>query len=191
MPTTIFTNTLPSDDSGNEGFSFRQRVALTGGSQGQTRVTFKANSTVGWKVDHCSFGKWTGTSANGPTTTTPKELTFSGASGFSIAAGGTITSDFVSDPASYTSSDSLIVIMDFTAGGTLGNEKINNGPVTGADLQFNAASASYNVASPTGYTDGGAVVAGVSLIEVQAAGSIIPVFSESPQLTQMIEVIGW
>lgn len=163
--TTIFTGSLNADDSGNEGFSFRNIVAITGDAQGQIRVTFKAASAGNFHTDHCAVGIWTGTNQN--TTATPVELTFSnGGHGFSVSNGATATSDWV-NLAGFTSANKLLVVVDFnvTAGG--GNESGNTSS-TGNTNYYQAATASYNVAVANFV---GTVVNDtiVSLIEVQAA----------------------
>lgn len=55
------------------------------------RVTFKAASAEGLKVDNASIVQRSGSTGNG--TTTPTELLFSGVSGFDCAANSTVTSD--------------------------------------------------------------------------------------------------
>src|SRR5712664_4830438 len=103
MPTTIFTYALGTDDTGNDGFCTRQVCVITGGAQGQIRATFKAASAATFKTDHCSIG----ISATEPgTTAVPTELLFSGAHGFTISNGATITSDWVNF-SGFTSSDKL------------------------------------------------------------------------------------
>lgn len=173
MPTTIFTDSLTADDNVNDGFSIRNVLVITGGAQGQVRVTFKASGSAAFKVDHCSIGISNGTSAN--TTTTPTELTFSGGSGFSIALGQSITSDFVNF-SGFISTDKLVVIFDVNSAAGSGNYSDDNAS-TGNTNFFQAATVSWNVAAPTGFSSNINVNSGVSLIEVQPApggGTVVP-----------------
>lgn len=165
MPTTIFTDTLTSDDNNNDGLSVRNVLAITGGAQTQIRVTFKASSSQGLHADHCSIGISTGTNAN--TTAIPTELLFSGASGFTIAANGLITSDFVNF-AGFTAADKLVAILDVNAAGAGG--LIDDLASTGNVNWFAVATASYNVAAPAGFASQATTNISVSLIETQAVG---------------------
>jgi hypothetical protein len=145
--TTIFTDTLNSSDSGNAGQSLRDVLTITGGAQSQVQVTFtgKAGSTT--VVDHASIGISTGTNSN--TTTTPVELTFSGGHGFTFPNGSTnITSDWV-NLSGFTSSNKLVVIVDFDATTGGGDYGINTTTATATGYFFNPG-ATYNVASPSG-----------------------------------------
>jgi hypothetical protein len=156
MPITIWTAPgSPLFNNGDSGLTLRglygigfaNNVALTSGNNGgdwPVRVTFKADSSNGnWQVDHASIGVSTGVGSN--TTATPVELKFGGASGFIVAQGTSITSDWVLIPA-FTTSNVLVVIYDQTTG--------NNS----AGILFSSATASlylksgvsYNVAVPPG-----------------------------------------
>jgi hypothetical protein len=145
-------------NSGNNGISersligtgFANGVALTAGNNGgakQIRVTFEAAIAAGnWQVDHAAIGIWAGTGAN--TTNTPVELTFSGAHGFNIAQGATITSDWVTVPP-FTTSNVLVVITDQNASnGTAGYTEFN---LANSSNNY-ATGASYNQAVVSGYT---------------------------------------
>lgn len=167
MPTTIFTSALGTDDSGNEGFSFRNILLITGNAQGQIRVTFKAASAGTFKVDHASIGIYSG-SGSANTTATPVELLFSGAHGFTVSNGATITSDWA-DLAGFTSANNLVVIEDFNSGAGSGAESQNPAAPNGNTLWYQASSASYNQSVAGLANVLGSIVVGVSLIEVQAS----------------------
>lgn len=163
MPTTIYTGVLTQSTPGYAGTTCRSEVPITGGSLGQVRVTFSSPGLESLTLTHASIGISL-QNATGSTTAVPVELTFAGLSGFDIPFGGTlITSDWVNLPG-FTAADLLIVVEDVAAGGT---------GFISYEPQFSeyeqAATASYNVATVSGYTNGGATV-GVVLIETQAAG---------------------
>lgn len=164
--TTIFTDTPNVDDNANDGFSVRDVLPITGGAQTQIRVTFKASGSAAFKTDHCSIGISNGTSAN--TTATPTELTFSGGHGFSIALGTTITSDFVNF-SGFTSTDKLVVIFDCNSAANSGNWQDSS--TTGNSLWFKAATVSWNVAAPAGFTQSANTNGAITLIETQSAAS--------------------
>jgi hypothetical protein len=128
-------------NSGNNGISersligtgFANGVALRAGNNGgakQIRVTFEAAIAAwNWQVDHAAIGIWAGTGAN-----TPVELTFSGAHGFNIAQGATITSHWVTVPP-FTTSNVLVVITDQSASnGTAGYTEFNLANSSGSNL---------------------------------------------------------
>lgn len=162
---TIFTDALGSDRADSQG-SFRCVIPITGGALDQVRVRFVSHSGLGWATTNVSIGIWTGVTMK--TTATPVELLFSGSSGFSIGSGSTITSDWV-NLTGFTSSDKLVVVMDFTSSAV----SMRTG-VTGVDLNYLfGAVASYNSADPTGLGGWGSGldwVYGVNLIETQSTG---------------------
>jgi hypothetical protein len=162
--TVIFTNTFTGDDNGNANFSIRNVVAITGGAQGQIRATFAASSSGALSTSHCSIGIWSGTGPN--TTATPTELTFGGASGFSISSGASITSDWINF-GGFTASDRLVAIFDAGANGNF----IDDSASTGNTNWFKAAATSCNVAAPTGFTSQANLVISLASIEVRAAPS--------------------
>jgi hypothetical protein len=112
-PTTIFTPNpaLPDNESGLGGNSLRTVVTITAGSSGRVGATF-LGGTSPLTVAHAAIGVWTG--SNTDTTATPVELKFSGASGFTLGANGTIVSDL--ETLAFTSSNRLVVILDVTSG---------------------------------------------------------------------------
>ncbi|MEW6351615.1 MAG: hypothetical protein AB1646_21410 [Thermodesulfobacteriota bacterium] len=66
-------------------------ASALGKSGTSVRVTFRAPSGAATTIDHASIVERSGATANG--TTTPTELLFSGVSGTTIPANGTVTSD--------------------------------------------------------------------------------------------------
>jgi len=171
MTTTVFSATLATNDAGNTGYSFRNRVATIAGGAGQVRVTFEAHSGLGFTVNNVSIG--VGVASPAPplaggsnTQATPVELKFSGSSGFAIAAGSTITSDWAN--LTFSSGDDLVVIIDFA--GSNGNERVLT---SGGHLYYEAATATYNSANPGWLsTERLAWVTGFNLIGSQSASGI-------------------
>ncbi len=178
--TTIFTETLSSDNNGNTNYSFRQVVEITGNAQGQVRVTFKAASNVStngnFTTNHCAIGISTQSTAYGPaggplalnTTAKPVELTFGGVSGFNLTANGqTIVSDWI-NLSGFTTTNMLVVVMDWASTG--GGDAFIGSGLSNAGLWYLASAATYNVAAPTGSWSGApGELDGVTLIETQAA----------------------
>lgn len=137
---TIYTQALTSNNSGDEGFTYRVEVAVTAPGGRRLRVTFAASTAGTFICDHCSIGISAG---SGATIGIPTELFFGGKPGFSLASSGTITSDWLNfGPIS--ASDSLVVIMDLTSGGSGGNARFVSG---GGTTFYKAATASYNLAT--------------------------------------------
>jgi hypothetical protein len=173
--TAIWSHTATSDFTAHEGWSFRHSLTPTGASQGQVRVTFKAGST-GMQIDHASIVV-VGAATFPNVATTPVQLKFGGANGFTITATATITSDWVTFAS--LSTDTLAVIVDFTAGGTKGS--VSYDIATGAgDWQAKAATASYNLATVTGFSS---IVTGytfIPLIETQSATGNSFIFKAFP-----------
>ena len=130
-------------DDYNTNTSFRVVCELAADSHGSIRVTFATRSvTSGAVALHCSIGKQL---TNEKTTDTPIELLFGGTSGFTIPAGGTITSDVVSHPGlSLLAGDKMIVIVDY---GTPGGQAYSSGN-TNVDTWFYSNATSWNVADP-------------------------------------------
>lgn len=162
----IFTRTLDTNVTGWLGFSLRTMAnSLTAGGD-QASVRFVAatagNSMI---VDHCSIGiLGTETFPNMAATdragrTQPIELLFSGVSGFNAGIGTTINSDFAN--ISYYSSDSLVVVIDFSTTAATDTRVQNPGsPVS----QFKASTTSYNTATVTGF-GAGTAFSGLNQIE--------------------------
>lgn len=143
--TTIYSGSLNTDNTGVAGYSLRALIPLSGLSGAKTSVQV---SILGHSSLTCTVANWAiGVPATAPNTAaTPVELKIGGASGFSLSSGASA----VSDPAALSLSGSethLIVVFDCTNG----NHKILN-PSSGTEY-YKAASASYNQASVSGYSN--------------------------------------
>lgn len=154
--TTIFTDSLGDLDQGDaSGASFRTLISLTQSCPGKVRVTFKAGNGTTWACSHCSIGVSAG---SGNTVATPVELLFSGVSGFSIAAGQTIVSDYATLP--WTNGQSVVVVTDTSSGGPRLSLSQN--------VYQKGSSTSYNQATVVGYSNF-AHNCGIAKIEVISA----------------------
>lgn len=163
--TTIFSETLNSSDSGNSGITIRSVLTITGGALGQVRATFTSPGGSATTFDHASIGISNGT--DGDTTAIPVELTFSGGHGFTLSgAGGSVTSDFV-NLSGFTSSDHLVVTLDFNASTGGGVYGINT--TTAGATGYALVGASYNVVAPAGQSNLGTYSI-VATVQVQAGG---------------------
>lgn len=153
-----FANTI---DNNNWGGYVHRNVAntLTGGGT-QVRVRFVASSSSVFVTNHCSIAV-VGAATAPNTTATPVELLFGGVSGFSLAAGATILSDWAN--LTFLSSDKLLVDMDMIAGTT--GLKYGTG-VTG-DAYYKVSSGDYNNATVSGYTQQTGYIRGFDQIEGQ------------------------
>jgi hypothetical protein len=167
MVATLFTpsaGTLNADDT-NASTSFRMVCTPSIASNGSLQVTFQAASATGLTIGHASFGKWAGT-ASADTTATPIELKFTGASGFTIAANATKTSDLTAHPGfTLTTSDKVVVIFDTTSpGGTR-----LRGSNANVDMWYNAGSSSWNLQNPPTHTKSAGTDYGIVKIETNDA----------------------
>ncbi len=144
MPlTTIYTSSQVGTNT-DTTISYRQRCVLTGGGQ-RAQVSFTCVAGGSWIADHASVGILTGT--NWDTTATPVELTFSsGGHGFNVAATGqTIVSDEIDLGTPFTSSNKLVVIIDWNASN---GASWLFGTAANCDAgYFTTASGGYNIAS--------------------------------------------
>ena len=158
---TAWSASLAGNATGYENYSSRVRTTGTLAAGGdQIRVRFVASTAGSFSCDNCSIGISAG--ANDNTTATPVELLFSGSSGFTISAAGTLVSDWVN--LTTTTSDDVVVIMDKSS--TNGNVRYS---VSGAGVHHTSSSAnSYNVVAP-GYSASGLALFGFDLIEVRSA----------------------
>jgi hypothetical protein len=167
----IFTVAQSGSDSGEDGHSWRNVIAITGNALDQIRLTFVASSAGQLTLDHASIGISNGTTMQ--TTATPTELLFSGASGFTIPASASITSDWVNF-SGFTSSDKLVVVMDMAAA-PAGRGNPTFVTVIGNTNYFSNGTpiSTYNAANPIpGFSSSADQTAMVSLIEVQTAGGV-------------------
>lgn len=136
----VFDPPLDAASTGNNGLSFRGvSSGITAGGT-QVRVTFKAPSSGGVSAGHASIGKRT--SAYN-TVTTPVELKFSGVSGFSIAAGGSLTSDWAD--LTTATNDVLVTIIDSTS-----STQIRTTNAFGAGTHYSLYGPSWNQSNPSG-----------------------------------------
>ncbi len=103
----------------NPNTAFRIGAVITTNTATQIRVTFTAGTDAALIVSNASIGKGAGTGF-GDCTATPLQLLFSGGSGFSISAGGTITSDWLNlSGLSMISGDTCMVSFSTGANGGL------------------------------------------------------------------------
>lgn len=155
MSTTIFSITLDADDSGGENYSERILIKAVKSSGTSVAITFQASSAAQWDTDNVSIGVQAASGNPFDTKATPVELKFSGASGFSIAAGGSLTSDMAS--LSYDIGDTLVVTLD--------NATTNGNPAkhtSNGQRYYKSATNSYADAAPAGSWTTDSVAVGVS-----------------------------
>jgi hypothetical protein len=158
-------------ESGHEGYNYRQchssgNLSVSGT---QVRVTFKAYSSGGnFGVVHASFAEddGSGNAVGAFGGSQFKELLFSGVSGFNIAAGQTITSDWLTFTVDKTKN--YWTDMAFSASSARCSRNIASGD--GAYWKA-AAAADWNVQTVSGYTLATSFGIGVSKIEVQSTGT--------------------
>jgi hypothetical protein len=167
-PPGTYTTWAPSvplsiNDSSGAGSSYRQVCSSISVGGSHIRVTFKASSAGGWGgTAHASIAK--ANAATPPNSdSTPVELLFSGASGFSaLAPGAEVVSDWL--PFSTVSGDRLMVVMDVATG----SEQYSTGNSNGTGW-YKISGGTYNQATVSGVTGPySGDVFGVALIEVQA-----------------------
>jgi hypothetical protein len=158
--TTSWSTTLDSDNYGIGGYSFR--VVFTEGMLTESgtyiRVTFVAASGGSFIVDHASVGERTGSM---DTTATPTELKFSGASGFNLSAGSSITSDALLFTLDHTKN--YMFIFDVNSSGNYAKYRVGT-----TTSYYAPGQASWNVANVNDslYGGGAVVVYGISKVEV-------------------------
>lgn len=141
--TTVWSATLTTDQGAVGGYGIRNLASSLSGGGSFIRIRFEAPASGTFNVDNASVGIRSATST---TTATPSELLFSGVSGFSISNGATLVSDWLAF--TFTSSDSLLVHMDFGATATTRYTS-----TTSETQYFKAANgADYLNASVSGYS---------------------------------------
>lgn len=130
-------------DSGQENYSYRVVLSAADISTDGAAITLtlKASPSAGLDVDNVSIVERDGATANG--VEVPTEVLFSGASGFSISAGQTITSDVTAF--SIDETKDYLAIVDMAA--TNGNPQY----VDTGTAYWLAGTDSYNVASGAGF----------------------------------------
>jgi len=173
-PTAVYSNgTLAGDNAIAPNISVRIGVAVAAGSGTQVRVTLKAgaSSSVGVQgisCSHVSIGVSTGTLPN--TTATPLEIKFGGVSGVTLNTSlAQQTSDFtLLSGLTWTSTDTLVIICDQDA--TINFDAAQVGAATigaFAAVWEKAATTSWNVAAPAGFTNLGTFGYAVVSVETQ------------------------
>lgn len=152
-----------SGTTGTDASGYTARQIITGAkistSGDQVRLTFEAPSGITNAFAHVAIVPRSGLSADG--TTVPTEITFGGASGFSVR-GRAITSDWVNF--ALTSGIDYLVVFDISAAPNM---------ATGFSDGFYGlpASASWNVAAmPAGSALTSGFAIGLTTIEVRALG---------------------
>jgi hypothetical protein len=110
-PTGGWQATMAGNASGYAGRSSRQVVAGLGDGN-QIRVTLAASTAEAMTIKHVSVVERSGSTSNG--TGTPVEIKFGGASGASLAAGATLTSDWTNF--TVESGKTYLVIVDYNTG---------------------------------------------------------------------------
>lgn len=171
MATTVFTpsaGVLNGNDT-NPNTSFRVRCVLTAASSGKLQVTFTASTATGLTASNASIGKWDGT--NNPfTTTTPVELKFGGASGFSISAGGSITSDLTDHSAAFSLALGESVLVDLDCTSPSGQRY--RGSNSNVDTWYALGATGYNLPTPAGYSKLAGVDYAVEKVETDSASGV-------------------
>lgn len=163
--TPVFSAQYVSDGSGNAGASTRQVVPHISSGGTKVRVTILPAMSGAFSVSRASIC----VQAGGATCVAqPIELTFSGASGFGLAANG---APAISDWASLTTSagQSLLIVMDVT---TSAISKNGTGPP--GFTSYWASGTSWNNQSPGGTWSSVSTIYGISLVEVMTPGPPTP-----------------
>lgn len=150
----VSSTTFNANQAGVGGYSFRDPRTLSNGGN-FVRVKFQAAASgANFLTNNCSIGIQSSASA---TVATPVELKFAGASGFNIAPGATIVSDWLA----FTTTAGVVVIVVIDNGATSDIALLASGTE-----YFKSATASYNVAAPAGFSSE-ADLSGVATIEVR------------------------
>lgn len=145
-PVSVWSKTLNYETNGWANYSLRnQAISLSGGGN-QARVRFQAGPSGPFVIANAAIGIKAAAGNAWDTVAVPVELLFSGASGCSITAGQMLTSDWAD--LTFLSTDTLIVVIDYAASG--GYLEAVQSPASHAF--YKAATDSYNVAAPAGFT---------------------------------------
>ena len=142
--TQVWSIALSSNTTNANAQSIRNlHPSISAGGQ-QVRLHIAGSTAAATSAERVAVGISSGSGSN--TSATPVELTFGGFAGFSLAAGGTIVSDW----ADLTTSvgNNLISIFDMAAG----TQGMRYGGVTGAHAFAKDSTDSYNQSSVTGFT---------------------------------------
>jgi hypothetical protein len=152
------SSSLASNGTGDGGISFRQVLSSVTQAGDQVRVTINASTAGALAANNVSIAKVN--SATAPNCdSTPVELKFSGASGFSLASSGVAVSDWLDFRVAV--GDNIMVIIDF---GATANPRFVSA-TTNCHQYFKAATASYTSATASGFSDGGSRDECISLLE--------------------------
>lgn len=155
----VYTGTFDVNNTGLEGYSFRMITPLTlTRSSTKIRVTLQAHTSSTTQFDHVSIGIRSLSTEN--TTAAPTELLFAGAGGVTIAGGNSALSDELAFSLAGTEA-ALIVICDVHS--TNGN--LRGHTAVAGTRYYKAATASYNVQSPAGFSTDSATQ-NVALVEI-------------------------
>lgn len=159
-PVTAKSYSLNSNNNGNGTVSIRTVVSNLAAGGTQIRVRFVASTTNPITVANAAVGIRSGSTVS--TAAAPVELLFGGASGFALAAGQQITSDWADFVT--TASDNLLVIFDCVTNGSW--RSLNPG---GDGFYYRLNYASYNQASPGSFTFVSGRTECVGLVDVRSA----------------------
>jgi hypothetical protein len=157
MTTTIFTTTLIDTVNSDGNVNVRNVHVLSSVAIGLVRVTFKASSAGNMDPNHVGIAIATGTNADFSGSIT--ELRFGGVSGFSIAANGTITSDW----ASFTTTAGQNLVTSLSMG-AIGSHADSSADANSTPYVY-GVNTNWNVATGTPTFTGSQASFGVSLIE--------------------------
>lgn len=165
-----------------EDFSLRLAFPVTANGS-SVRVTLEAAAAYGLIAEHASIGERSGTTLSTVdvfNSSTFKELLFSAASGFSIGAGESIASDWLTF--NIDSTKEYLIILDLVSDPDY--QRLSKSTwATGLAEYYKSNTNSYNVQSPTGFTSAGAYHVVVTKIEVQ--GSQVPTLVHSVILSEL------
>lgn len=152
--TTSFLQTVTTNSGGNANTTIRS-VLTPSVSGSEIRVTVNAGGSGAMTLSHVSIGIQ---SSGANTTATPVELKFSGASGCTVSASGTLASDWT--PFVLTGGVPVICIADITSA--------NIAALSSASFtSYSAAGTSWSTATVSGFTTNANLLFIFSQIEVR------------------------
>ena len=158
----IWSANLTVNSAGWDGYSVRQLITNIDCGGTVLRVIFKAPSAGQVsRADHCSIGILGSATFPNMMTSPPIELKFRGVSGFNLAPGTSITSDWIEMP--FAPTDAIVIDVDFSASGA---DAAQSTSISNGQTAFKAAAADWNNASVSGYLASGSLAVAVSRIEI-------------------------
>jgi hypothetical protein len=165
-PSTLFTASpaLNGDDA-NPNYSFRVCVPITGSTGTQVRVTFRPGSSSSQVVLHAAIGKRDPAEPSYPNTlSTPLELKFSGASGFTASVSPMVSDWLTLSGFSLTTGDEAVIIVDNSSPASQRFNGANTGVTT-----FYQSGTSWTTADTIGlgFTDLANTNYGIDKVETQ------------------------